>query len=67
MARENYVTDKKGKKIAVQIPLKTYKKLLADSEELEDIKEFRLAKKHSGDSIPVDQAFQEIEESGDEV
>jgi hypothetical protein len=36
---------------------------LADSEELEDIKEYRKAKKHKGDTIPFEQAFNEIEDS----
>ncbi|MGD9928564.1 MAG: hypothetical protein AB7U05_00980 [Mangrovibacterium sp.] len=62
MTQENFVTDKNGRKIAVQIPLKTYQKLLADSEELEDIKEYRKAKKHKGNPIPFDQAFREIED-----
>jgi len=63
MAAENFVTDKKGRKIAVQLSIKTYEKLLADSEELEDIKEYRKAKKHKGDTIPLEQAFNEIEDS----
>jgi hypothetical protein len=63
MAAENFVTDKKGRKIAVQLSIKTYEKLLADSEELEDIKEYRKAKKHKGDTIPFEQAFNEIEDS----
>jgi hypothetical protein len=63
MATENFVTDKKGRKIAVQISIKTYEKLLADSEELDDIKEYRKAKMHKGDAIPFDQAFREIEDA----
>lgn len=58
---ENYVTDKKGRKIAIQIPIKVYEKLVADSEELDEIKEYRKAKKHAGKTIPFDQAFGEIE------
>jgi len=64
MIQENYVTDKKGRKIAVQLPIKTYEKLLANSEELDDIKEYRKAKTHKSDPIPFEQAFKEIEESG---
>jgi len=63
MMKGNYVIDNKGRKIAVQIPLKVYKKLVADSEELEDIKEYRKAKAHKGDAIPFEQAFREIENS----
>jgi len=63
MNRENFVTDKKGRKIAVQIPIKVYEKLVADSEELDEIREYRKAKKHKGDAIPFEQAFSEIEDA----
>jgi len=63
MIQENYVTDKNGRKIAVQVPIKTYKKLVADSEELEEIKEYRKAKTRKGNPIPFEQAFREIEEA----
>jgi transcriptional regulator of met regulon len=63
MEFENYVTDKKGKKIAVQLPIKIYEKLLADSEELDEIKEYRKAKKHKSEAISFEQAFKEIEDS----
>ena len=61
---ENFVIDKSGRKIAVQVPIKTYEKLVADSEELDEIREYRKAKTHKGDPIPFDEAFREIEESG---
>ena len=63
MIQESYITDKNGRKIAVQIPIKTYEKLISDSEELEDIKEYQKAKTHKGDAIPFEQAFKEIEDS----
>ncbi|WP_428653205.1 hypothetical protein [Runella sp.] len=34
----NYITNTKGKRISVVLPMKEYERLLADSEELEDIK-----------------------------
>lgn len=61
MNKENFVTDRKGRKIAVQVPIKVYEKLIADSEELDEIKEYRKAKTHKGDAIPFEQAFKEIE------
>ena len=61
MSQENYIVDKKGRKIAVQIPINVYEKLIADSEELDDIKEYRKAKKQKSEPIPFDQAFEEIE------
>jgi len=63
MIKENFVINSKGRKIAVQVPLKVYKKLLADSEELEEIKEYRKAKAHKGNAIPFEQAFREIEDA----
>ena len=57
----NYIVDKKGVKIAIQIPIKTYEKLIADSDELEDIREYRKAKASISDIIPFDVAFEEIE------
>jgi hypothetical protein len=62
MFQENFVVDNKGQKIAVQVPIKVYKKLVTDSEELEEIKEYRKAKVHKGNAIPFEQAFKEIEE-----
>ena len=63
MIQENFVTDKKGRKIAVQISIKTYERLVADSEELEEIKEYRKAKARKSNPIPFEQAFKEIEEA----
>jgi hypothetical protein len=63
MIQENFVIDNNGRKIAVQVPIKTYEKLLADSEELDEIKEYRKAKVHKGNAIPFEQAFREIEKA----
>jgi len=63
MIQENFVIDNNGRKIAVQVPIKTYKKLVADSEELDEIKEYRKAKAHKGNAISFEQAFREIEEA----
>jgi aminopeptidase-like protein len=63
MIEETYIIDKNGRKIAVQLPIKTYEKLVADSEELEEIKEYHKAKAHKGHAIPFEQAFKEIEEA----
>lgn len=62
MNQENYVTDSKGRKIAVQVPLKVYEKLVADSEELDEIKEYNKAKAFKGNAVPFEQAFREIED-----
>jgi hypothetical protein len=60
---EKFVVDKKGRKIAIQVPINVYKKLVADSEELDEIKEYRKAKARKGNAIPFDQAFREIEDA----
>ncbi len=60
---EKFVIDKKGRKIAIQVPIKVYEKLVADSEELDEIKEYRKAKVRKGDAIPFEQAFREIEDA----
>jgi hypothetical protein len=52
MIQENFIIDKNGRKIAVQVPIKTYEKLVADSEELDEIKEYRKARAHKGNTIP---------------
>ena len=63
MIQENYIIDKNGRKIAVQVPIKRYEKLVADSEELDEIKEYRKAKGHKSHAIPFEQAFREIEDA----
>ena len=61
--QENFVIDNKGRKIAVQVPVKVFEKLVADSEELDEIKEYRKAKARKRNAIPFKQAFKEIEDS----
>jgi hypothetical protein len=63
MIEESYITDKKGRKIGVQMPIETYEKLVADSEELEEIKEYHIAKARKSNAIPFEQAFDETEEA----
>ena len=49
----------------MQVPIKTYEKLVADSEELDEIKEYRKAKARKSDPIPYEQAFSEIEKAAE--
>jgi hypothetical protein len=63
MTQGNFIIDKNGRKIAVQIPIKTYRKLVADSQKLDEIKEYRKAKSNKSDALPFEQAFIEIEEA----
>jgi hypothetical protein len=59
--RPQYITDNKGKKISVVLPIKDFKALIEELEELEDIKLYDEAKKCNEPSIPIDEAFKMIE------
>jgi PHD/YefM family antitoxin component YafN of YafNO toxin-antitoxin module len=56
-----YITDNTGKKISVVLPLKEFKTIMEELEELEDIKLYDEAKKSNEPSIPIDEAFKMIE------
>ncbi len=57
---EQIVTDKKGKAIAVQLPVNQYKKLLELAEEMEEIKAYDKAMKRKHHFVPFDQAVKEL-------
>jgi PHD/YefM family antitoxin component YafN of YafNO toxin-antitoxin module len=56
-----YIIDKAGKKISVVIPMKDFKAIMEELEELEDIKRYDEAKKSNEPSIPIDEAFKMID------
>ena len=56
-----FITDKKGKKIAVIISIKDYKKMLDDLEAIEDVKLYDKAKKNPEESMVAEEAFKFIE------
>jgi hypothetical protein len=56
-----YITDNKGNKISVVLPMKDFKAIMEELEELEDIKLYDEAKKSNETSIPIDEAFKMIE------
>ncbi len=56
-----YITDNTGKKISVVLPMKDFKALMEELEELEDIKLYDEAKKSNEPSISIDDAFKMIE------
>lgn len=62
--KENFVTDAKGKKIAVLLPIKDYHKILEELEDLEDIKAYDKAMSRKQEFIPLNQALKEIEATG---
>ena len=57
---EQIVTNKKGKAIAVQLPIHQYKKLLELAEEMEDIKAYDKAMRRKHVFVPFDVAVKEL-------
>ena len=58
---QQYITDDKGNRTGVILPIDDYKKILADLEELESIRAFDEAKASEDEAISFDQAISEIE------
>ncbi len=56
-----YITDNTGKKISVVLPMKDFKAIMEELEEMEDIKLYDEAKKSNEPSIPINDAFKMIE------
>jgi hypothetical protein len=57
---EPIVLNKKGKAVAVQIPMNQYKKLLELAEEMEDIKAYDRALKRKHSFLPFHKAVKEL-------
>jgi len=60
-ARERYVVDGTGKRVAVVIDMKVYRKMLADLEELEAAHAYDVARAAGDEAIPFEVAVGEIE------
>ncbi|MCI5132921.1 MAG: hypothetical protein D3904_15755 [Candidatus Electrothrix sp. EH2] len=60
-----YVVDSKKQPTAVLIPFSDWEKVLADLEELDDIRAYDQAKNTSQKSIPFEQAVREIQAEHD--
>ena len=57
-----YVTDINGRAVSVLLPMKEFKSILEELEDLEVIKLYDKAKKNDdGVRIPMDEAFRKIE------
>lgn len=56
-----YITDNAGRKISVVLPLKEFKTLMEELEELEDIRLYDQAKASKEPSVAIDDAFKMIE------
>lgn len=57
----HFIINGAGKKIAVVLPIKAFKKLVKDKEELEDVRLYDQAKRSAGKAVPVMDAFRQIE------
>ena len=57
-----YITDNNGKKISVVLSLKEYKAIIEELEELEDICTYDETIKLKESSLPIDEAFEMIEQ-----
>jgi hypothetical protein len=58
-----YITDNTGKKISVVLPLKDFRAIMEELEELEDIRLYDNAKQSDEPSFPLDTAFRMIEDN----
>lgn len=61
MTSTTFITDQKGNKISAILPIKAYKQLLEELEELEDIKHYDAAKKKKQVFVDASTAFKQIE------
>ena len=60
--KAQYLTDARGRKNSVIIPIGHWRKILRDLEDLDDIRAFDAAKTGSQETIPFEQAVREIQE-----
>jgi hypothetical protein len=58
---ERYVVDDKGNRVGVLLDWEDYRKLLVELEELESNRAYDAAKASGDESIPFEQAVEEIE------
>ncbi len=56
-----YITDKKGKKIAVILSLEDYENMLEELDAVEDVKLYDKAKKNPEESMAAEEVFNRIE------
>ncbi|MDX9942020.1 MAG: hypothetical protein RBS53_07335 [Bacteroidales bacterium] len=65
--KPQFITDEKGKRVSVILPIQDYNKMLEDLEELEDIKAYDEARKSNEDALVAEEAFKMIESSRDDL
>ena len=59
MTTTTFITDQKGKKISAVLPIKAYKQMLEELEELEDIRAYDKAKAKKENPILLKDAIQQ--------
>jgi hypothetical protein len=59
--KAQFITDIKGNKISVILPIKDYEKILEELEELENIKAYDRAKSMKSEPVPFEEAVRELE------
>ena len=59
--KPQYITDNQGRKISAVLPIKEFKSLLEELEDLYDIRLFDEGKEDNEPGIPIDEAFKKIE------
>ncbi|HEU5289480.1 MAG TPA: hypothetical protein VFU05_02480 [Cyclobacteriaceae bacterium] len=57
MKNTQYITNKKGKKISVVLPIREYEKMLSELDELSDIKAYDKAKSGKLKFMAAEEAF----------
>ena len=56
-----FITDSKGKKIAVILPIEDYNKMIEYLEDIDDVRLYDEVKQLNEPSIPIEEAFKLIE------
>lgn len=65
--KTQYITNDKGQKVSVILPIEEYNKIIKELEELADIKAYDNAKTSGEESIAFEQAVKEIEAKRDDL
>lgn len=65
--KPQFITDDKGKRVSVILPVKDFNKMLEQLEELEDIKAYDEARKSGEDSVVAEEAFKMIESARNDL
>lgn len=63
VTKERYIIDREGTRVGVLLDMEEYQDLLEALEELESIRAYDAAKASGDESIPLEQALNEIEKN----